>query len=362
MKAGQYTEEQIIAVLKEGEAGARVADLCRKYGMSDATYYNWKAKYSGMSVSDLKRLKALEAENRRLKQIVADQALDNLALKELLFKKLLTPEVKRQAVSHVRERLGLSERRACNLVNIAVPVYRYKPKPDNDDGIRKRLRELAEQRKRFGSPRLHIMLKREGLVINHKKTERLYREEGLALRRKRKRKGAAGIRVVMAPPQRVNERWSMDFVTDSTVTGRRFRALTIVDDYSRECPAIEVDTSLGGRRVVSVLDRLAETRGLPEVITIDNGPEFAGKALDEWAYRKGVKLNFIRPGKPIENAFVESFNGRFRDECLNTNWFLSVKHAREVIEEWRRDYNEVRPHGSLKGNTPREYAEAAAGF
>jgi len=241
-------------------------------------------------------------------------------------------------------------------------VYRYKPKPASDEGIRKRLRELAEQRKRFGSPRLHIMLKREGLVINHKKTERLYREEGLALRRKRKRKGAAGIRVVMAPPQRVNERWSMDFVTDSTVTGRRFRALTIVDDYSRECPAIEVDTSLGGRRVVSVLERLAETRGLPEVITIDNGPEFAGKALDEWAYRKGVKLNFIRPGKPIENAFVESFNGRFRDECLNTNWFLSVKHAREVIEAWRKDYNEVRPHSSLKGNTPRAYAEAAVGF
>jgi putative transposase len=154
----------------------------------------------------------------------------------------------------------------------------------------------------------------------------------------------------------------MDFVTDNTVTNRRFRALTIVDDYSRECPAIEVDTSLGGRRVVSVLDRLSETRGLPEVITIDNGPEFAGKALDEWAYRKGVKLNFIRPDKPIENAFVESFNGRFRDECLNTNWFLSVKHAREVIEEWRRDYNEVRPHSSLKGNTPREYAEAAVGF
>ena len=241
-------------------------------------------------------------------------------------------------------------------------MYRYKPKPDNDDHIRKRLRELAEQRKRFGSPRLHIMLKREGLVVNHKKTERLYREEGLALRRKRKRKRAAGIRVVMAPPQRINKRWSMDFVTDNIVTGRRFRALTIVDDYSRECPAIEVDTSLGGRRVVSVLDRLSETRGLPEVITIDNGPEFAGKALDEWAYRKGVKLNFIRPGKPIENAFVESFNGRFRDECLNTNWFLSVKHAREVIEEWRRDYNEVRPHSSLKGNTPREYAEAAVGF
>ena len=206
------------------------------------------------------------------------------------------------------------------------------------------------------------MLKREGLLINHKRTERIYREEGLAFRKKRRRKGAAGARVVMPSPQRTNERWSMDFVTDSIVTGRRFRALAIVDDYSRECPAIEVDTSLGGRRVVGVLERLAETRGLPDVITMDNGPEFVGRALDEWAYRKGVKLNFIRPGKLTENAFLESFNGRLRDECLNTNWFLNLKHAREIIEDWRKDYNEVRPHSSLKGSTPKEYAEAAIGL
>jgi putative transposase len=205
------------------------------------------------------------------------------------------------------------------------------------------------------------MLKREGLVINHKRTERLYREEGLALRKKRRRKGAAGARVVLPSATQVNERWSMDFVTDWIITGRRFRALTIVDDYSRECPVIEVDTSIGGRRVVNVLDRLADTRGLPESITIDNGPEFAGKALDEWAYRKGIKLNFIRPGKPIENAYIESFNGRFRDECLNTNWFYSLGHARSIIEEWRKDYNEVRPHSSLKGSTPREYALMTAG-
>ena len=156
------------------------------------------------------------------------------------------------AVSHIRERLGLSERKACRLVNVCTSVYRYRPKPGNDEIVRQRLRELAEQRKRFGSPRLHILLKREGLVINHKRTERLYREEGLALRMKRRRKGAAGTRVILPPPQRVNERWSMDFVTDSIATGRRFRTLNIIDDYSRECPAIEVDTSLGGRRVVSV--------------------------------------------------------------------------------------------------------------
>jgi putative transposase len=266
------------------------------------------------------------------------------------------------AVSRIRESLGLSERRACLLVDISSSVYRYQPKPDNDDFVRQRLRELAEERKRFGSPRLHIMLKREGLVINHKRTERLYREEGLALRRKRRRKGAAGTRMIIPLPQRTNERWSMDFVTDSIVNGRRFRALAIVDDYSRECPAIEVDTSLGGRRVVGVLNKLAEIRGLPEVITIDNGPEFAGCALDEWAYRNEVKLNFIRPGKPIDNAYIESFNGRFRDECLNTNWFISLKHARDIIEDWRQDYNEVRPHSSLKGATPKEYAETAVGL
>jgi putative transposase len=194
-------------------------------------------------------------------------------------------------------------------------------------------------------------------VVNHKRTERIYKEEGLALRRKRRRKGTAGTRVIIPAPERPNQKWSMDFVSDSVVTGRRFRALTIVDDYSRECPAIEVDTSLGGARVVNVLERLAEMRGLPEVITVDNGPEFAGKVLDEWAYRKGVKLSFIRSGKPIENAFAESFNGRLRDECLNDNWFLSIRHAREVIEAWRKDYNSVRPHSSLGGLAPREFME-----
>jgi len=193
--------------------------------------------------------------------------------------------------------------------------------------------------------------------VNHKRTERLYVEEGLVLRRQRRRKGASDARMVIPAPEGPNQKWSMDFVSDSIVTGRRFRALAIVDDYSRECPAIEVDTSMGGRRVVSVLERLADIRGLPEVITVDNGPEFAGRAMDEWAYRKGVKLSFIRPGKPVENAFAESFNGRLRDECLNTNWFLSLRHARDVIEDWRKDYNTVRPHSSLGGLTPNEFIE-----
>lgn len=195
------------------------------------------------------------------------------------------------------------------------------------------------------------------MVINHKRTERIYREEGLLLRKRKRKKMAAQTRIVLPAPTGPNERWSMDFVTDSIVTGRRFRALVIVDDYSRECPAIEVDTSLGGIRVVYVLERLAETRGLPQVITVDNGPEFASRVLDEWAYRHGVKLNFIRPGKPVENAYAESFIGRLRDECLNENWFITLKNARETIEVWRVDYNERRPHTSLGGLTPREFIE-----
>ena len=230
------------------------------------------------------------------------------------------------AAAYAIESLGLSERRACLLTGISPSVYRYKSKQGDDAVLRRRMRELAWERKRFGSPRLPIMLKREGLVINHKRTERIYSEEGLALRKKRRRKGAAGVRETIPSPVRPNQRWSMDFVSDSTVTGRCFRALAIVDDYSRECPAIEVDTSLGGARVVGVLERLEETRGLPEVITVDNGPEFAGKAMDEWAYRRGIKLSFIRPGKPVENASAESFNGRLRDECLNINPELPISN------------------------------------
>ena len=269
----------------------------------------------------------------------------------------MKPEAKRQAAIHIVGSLGLSTRKACLLVDLSRTAYGYHPETGDDDVLRQRLREIAAQRRRFGSPRLHVLLKREGLVVNHKRTERIYKEEGLALRRKRRRKGAAGTRVIIPAPERPNQKWSMDFVSDSVVTGRRFRALTIVDDYSRECPAIEVDTSLGGARVVNVLERLAIMRGLPEVITVDNGPEFAGKVLDEWAYRKGIKLSFIRPGKPVENAFAESFNSRLRDECLNDNWFLSVRHAREVIEAWRKDYNTVRPHSSLGGLAPQEFIE-----
>ena len=191
--------------------------------------------------------------------------------------------------------------------------------------------------------------------MNHKRIYRVYRAEGLMVRRRKRKRLARTKRQPIAVPTNQNERWSMDFTADTLASGRSFRTLNIVDDCSRECPAIEVATSLPGQRVTRVLDRLAETRGVPDCIVIDNGPEFAGKALDAWAYRHGVNLHFIRPGKPVDNAYIESFNGKFRDECLNEHWFTDIEDARTKIETWRQDYNTVRPHSSLGNLTPHEY-------
>jgi len=218
------------------------------------------------------------------------------------------------------------------------------------------LRELAEKRRKSGAPMLHTLLRREGHLINHKRTERLYREEGLSLRLKKRKKRSSHLRVVMDRPEKINQHWSMDFVSDNLYNGRRFRVLTIVDNFSRECPVLEVDHSLTGQRVTRVLDRIALTRELPEVITVDNGPEFISKALDLWAYENSVKLRFIQPGKPVQNAYIESFNGKFRNECLNDNVFVSLNSARDIIEAWRQDYNSERPHSSLNNMTPEEFA------
>ena len=268
---------------------------------------------------------------------------------------MVTPAARRTVVEFLKEHHHVSERRACNIVRLSRSSCRYQAKPTNDTEIRSRLRQLAEQRRKFGAPRLHVLLRREGFLINHKRTERLYREEGLSLRLKRRRKRSSHLRVVLAAPERINQHWSMDFVSDSLCNGRRFRILTVVDDLSKECPVLEADHSLTGQRVTRVLDRVSLTRGLPDVITVDNGPEFISKAVDAWAYANGVKLHFIQPGKPTQNAYIESFNGKFRDECLNEHVFTSLHDAQQKIEAWRQDYNVNRPHRSLNQQTPEEF-------
>jgi putative transposase len=234
--------------------------------------------------------------------------------------------------------------------------FGYKPVVRSDEElIRRRLRKLSETRRRFGCPRLHIMLRREGFMINHKRTERIYRQEGLALRIRRRKKMASLLRTEIPRPNYANHIWSMDFMRDNLAGGRTIKVLSVVDEYTRKCFRIEVDTSINGVRVARVLSEIAQMEDLPEVIVIDNGPEFISNALDAWAYQRGVKLTFIRPGKPVENAYIESFNGRLRDECLNENWFLTLEHARRIIEKWRIDYNTARPHSSLGNLTPEEF-------
>jgi putative transposase len=266
---------------------------------------------------------------------------------------------RRAAVGFVVDRFGLSQRRSCTLIDIDRTSCRYVACREPDDALRARLRQLARERPRWGYRTLYEILRRD-TVVNHKKVHRLYKLDGLQVRRRRRKRVAAADRVPLTRATRPNQRWSMDFTSDTLSNGRPFRTLNIVDDCTRECPAIEVDHSLPGLRVTRVLDRLAETRGLPRTIVCDNGPEFTGRDLDRWAYRRGVRIHFIDPGKPIQNAFVESFNGKFRDECLSEHWFVDIHDARRTIETYRRDYNGYRPHSSLGGKTPEEFARCAA--
>jgi putative transposase len=238
--------------------------------------------------------------------------------------------------------------------------YYYKAHPRDDSRERNALKEAAQKRRRWGCELLWAYLMREGVFMNHKKAERLYVEEGLQLH-KRKRKSRQKWRAEPAAlPVQANERWSMDFVADRLVNGRKLRMLNIVDDFTRECLWIEVGQSLGGNQVVQALDFLRHIRGKPKVIVTDNGSEFRGRTLDQWAYENQVHLHFIDPGKPVQNAFVESFNGKFRNECLNDHWFNSIDEARDIIYAWREDYNQVRPHSSLGYKTPAEFALSAA--
>lgn len=271
---------------------------------------------------------------------------------------MVTAAMRRAAVEYACRFAAISQRRACRFLAVARSVSRYRSIRPPRLRERERLRELAEEKDRWGYRFLHHRMRREGFLHNWKVTYRLYREEGLMVRRRRRRgrKRVIAQREVLPAPTAPNQRWSIDFVSDSFSSGRRFRAFTVVDDFTRESPVIEVDTSLPATRVIEVLERLREQRGLPDTIVLDNGTEFTSHAFDQWAYARGVKLAFIDPGKPVQNAFIESFNGTFRYECLDAHWFRNLADARRTVEAWRREYNEERPHSSLGMRTPAEFA------
>jgi putative transposase len=246
------------------------------------------------------------------------------------------------------------------LAGVGRSSCRYQARRRDDPELRQRLRELAGERRRFGYRRLTVMLRREGWSVNPKRVYRLHCEEGLSVRRRQRKRLKAEARRPLALPTQANQVWTMDFTHDNLASGRKFRTLNLMDGYTRESPRIEVDTSLPGLRVVRVLEEIARERGYPQAIQVDNGPEFISRAVDQWAFEHRVELHFIEPGKPTQNAHIESFNGKFRDECLNENWFLTLPEAREKIEAWWRDYNQARPHSALGYHTPEEFAARAA--
>lgn len=266
----------------------------------------------------------------------------------------MTPAAKREAVVHLQAHFPVSERRACRLVGLSRSTLRYQRRSRDDTALVDRLRDLARARPRFGYRRLHALLRRDGERVNHKRVYRLYRAAGLAVpRRTRKRvatRRGQALRVGSWP----NEHWSLDFMSDTLSSGRRLRTLAVLDTCTREALAIAVDTSLPSRAVTRLLDGVMQSRQRPQRITVDNGPELTSRWFDQWADRNGIVLDYIEPGKPVQNAVMESFNGRFRDECLNSHWFTSLADARRTIEAWRLDYNRNRPHSSLGYRTPEE--------
>jgi putative transposase len=249
----------------------------------------------------------------------------------------------------------VSERRACSALCVSRTSKRYESRRPDCAALKQRLGELALSRPRYGYVRLHVLLQREGWLVNRKKVYRLYHELGLMVRTKRRRKHASHLRVAPSPTQHRNERWAMDFVSDSTADGRSFRVLTVIDTHTRECLALDVERSMGASHVTAALDRAIATRGKPRMITCDNGTEFTSNHFDAWAYKRGIAIDFIQPGRPVENGFIESFNGKLRDECLNTSWLGDLQEARTGIQAWGLDYNEVRPHSRLGQVPPATY-------
>ena len=270
----------------------------------------------------------------------------------------MTPAAKREAVAHACEAHGVSQRRACDVLQVDRSSVRYKSAQPDDAELRKAIRDVARERRRFGYRRIGVMLERQGICMNHKKLRRLYREEKLQVRKRGGRKRALGTRRPMVLPSRINERWSLDFVSDAFTVGRRFRVLAVIDDNSRECLALVADTSLSGGRVARELSAIIARRGAkPKTIVSDNGTELTSMAILKWCQETKIGWHCIAPGKPMQNGFVESFNGSFRDECLNETLFSSLTEARHHITLWKEDYNVTRPHSSLGNLTPCEYAQ-----
>ncbi|MGH7661287.1 MAG: IS3 family transposase [Vulcanimicrobiaceae bacterium] len=357
----RHSPDQIATALRQAEAGTPVAEIVRKLGIHENTFYIWRRRYGGLGTPEVRELRQLREENAKLKQIVADLSLDRKMLQEIIAKKPVKPAQQRERVGFLVRTFGVGIRRACDLIQLNRATYYCKSKAGPLNGIlRERIKEIAAARVRYGYRRISVLLRREGFAINDKRVYRLYALEGLSLRAKMPhRRRAATPRSERFVPQMVDELWAMDFMHDRLSDGRSYRLLTVLDVYSRECVALEVAPRFCSNDVVKVLQRVSRERAAPKMLRCDNGAEFVAQPMDQWAFWNKVTLDFSRPGKPTDNAFIESFNGGVRRELLNPSYFETIEDVRRAARIWRQEYNIFRPHSMLANKTPKEFADAA---
>lgn len=364
MKKIRQTATQIVGMLREAEAllsaGQQASEVCRHLGISESTFYRWRAEYTGIPVDQVKRVRELEAENRRLKQVVAEQALDINILREGGAGKLLSPERRRAAVTHVQEALGLSERRACRTLGQARSSQRWvSRRAERDRALVKRMGQLARQNPTYGYRFIWALLRREGVAVNVKRVHRLWQQAGLKVVRakgERERTGTGRNGCSIRRAERPNDVWSYDFVHDETSDGRKLKILVVVDEFTRVCLRIEVGRSMTAKTVVRVLAELVQIHGEPRAIRSDNGSEFTAGAVKEWLGAAGIRTLYIEPGSPWENGYCESFNSRLRAELLDRELFRTLIEAQVLTERHRLRHNHERPHSSLDYKTPAEFA------
>ncbi|MCW8136012.1 MAG: IS3 family transposase [Planctomycetota bacterium] len=364
MKRKRHTPDQVIALLRDAEAdlaaGLNVEQVCKKLGVSQQTYFRWKSQYGGAKAASMKRLKELEAENKRLKKAVADLTLEKQILKEGARGKLLTPARRRSAVKHVQRTLGTSERFSCSTVHQARSTQRYEPqKRSQVEALVQRMLELSGKHPRYGYRRIWSLLRREGFAVNRKRVHRLWRLNGLKVPQRRKKKRALGQGSNGCATKRAEHRnhtWAWDFIHDRTSNGRSLKWISVVDEFTREFLVLEVGRSQKATDVIEAISEAMKRQGAPRHIRSDNGPEFIAKALRKWLSRAKVETLYVEPGSPWQNGYAESFHAKLRDELLEQEMFGSVEEAKLLSRRWSWEYNHQRPHSALGYRTPAEYA------
>ncbi|MBU2818318.1 MULTISPECIES: IS3 family transposase [Acidithiobacillus] len=356
MRKSRFSEEKMVSILREADREP-VGEVAKRHGISEQTIYNWRRHFGSMDTADVKKLRELEQENARLKKMLADRDLEIDVMKEIAAKKLVSAQARREQVRFAVGR-GLSQRRACALLSVARSALNYTSKMlEKDVPALGAMNVLSAQYPRFGYRRVHVFMERQGFQMGHGRAWRLWSKGNLQVPRKRPRKRVVGSRPRPCIPRGPGQVWAYDFVHDACANGQKIKCLTVIDEFTKISLAIDVAGSIRSGRVVEVLSQLVSVHGAPRYVRSDNGPEFVSRAILRWARSENIDLALSDPGKPWQNGVDESFNGKFRDECLSLEWFRNRTEAKVVIEQWRRHYNEVRPHSSLGYRTPNEFVQ-----